>query len=212
MAKEYIIDGVPILVRGGKIPQDVRRTNRSCGRPTKKQELKKKGQLGRMKRTELMLLTEKQRKALGAYVEMGCDRAKMRQAAEAGGYSGRGGVQCLKNTLEKPFVQRAIVTALEAKGVTMEKLAGTIADGLEAKHPFRPMQKDYHAIAKFLIEAGKMHDVYPATKIRQEIDKREVHILLTTDDAAAFEKFKEMRGGKIKRIKQESVVEGAVVE
>jgi len=209
MAKEYIIDGVSVLVRGGKIPQDVRRTSRFCGRPTKKQEMKKKGQLGRMRKTELMLLTEKQRNALNAYVEMGCDPSKMKQAAVAGGYSEKGGTQCLSNTLAKPFVQRAIVKALEEKGVTLDKIAEKVAEGLEAKHPFKPQQKDFHAIHKFVVEAGKMHDVYPATKVRREIDKREVRIHLTTDDAAAFEKFKRMRGGKLVNAKKEPEVEGA---
>jgi hypothetical protein len=212
MAKQYIIDGVPVLVRGSRIPQDVRRTDRNCGRPTKKQEMKKKGQLGRMRKTELMLLTKKQRDALNAYVEMGCDPSKMGQAAVAGGYSEKSGTQSLSNTLAKPFVQRAIVKALEEKGVTLDKIAGTIAEGLEAKHPFKPKQKDFHAIHKFVVEAGKMHDVYPATKVRQEIDKREVHIFLTTDDAKAFEKFSRMRGFKIVKAKAGTVVEGAVVE
>ena len=53
--------------------------------------------------------------------------------------------------------------------------------------------KDYNAIARFLKEAIDLHDLRPATKIDQTINRRTVTIHLTADDGVAFAKFKRMR-------------------
>ena len=89
---------------------------------------------------------------------------------------------------------------MNKQGVTNEKIVSTIKEGMEAQHPLakkdpdtgkRP--KDYHAIDKFTGRAIQARDVLPATKMKVETESRNVHIIMTSDDAKAMQEYKRMR-------------------
>jgi len=91
--------------------------------------------------------------------------------------------------------------AMDEKGISNEKLAGILAEGLEAKNPFKPDQKDYGVIHKFWHDAGKARDIFPASRIKKEGEERHVHLHLTADDVSAYEKYRTMRGEIVESIK-----------
>ena len=109
----------------------------------------------------------------------------------------------IDRVLAKPFIRERITAALDKAGVNYDRIAEVIAEGLEAEHPTAEprededgnvtIPKDYNAIARFLKEAIDLHDLRPATKVDQNINRRSVTINLTADDGLAFAKFKRMR-------------------
>jgi hypothetical protein len=116
------------------------------------------------------------------------DKGK-REAAIDAGYSKR----CSLPAMNRLLARKPIVNWLVKKGVTDEKLAQIISEGLEAIHPLSKDNKpDWNARHKFVSEANKIKDNYPAKRI--EIDERSVHINLTGEDVEAARKYKELVG------------------
>jgi hypothetical protein len=126
-------------------------------------------------------LTKRQRKALTIYMEQGF-RGK-RRALIAAGYSGLNPSRDMKRLMTR----KPIIIELEKKGVTDDKLAQVIADGLEANHPMRPEMPDHHARIKFVSEANRVLDNYPATKFQHE--QRIYNITLTAEDMKALREY-----------------------
>lgn len=179
MARIVEIEGCPVLLRA----RDVDPTRAVRFRPKKRKKTYDYG---------IKKLNERQRKTLSGIMEAGkIDAATKRAAAEAAGYAPSHAIERANNVLRR----RPIVERLEKHGVTDDKLAGLIAKGLDANHPLADGDKpDWHARHKFVQEANKLKDNYPATKVKQEMEGRVVHLHLTMDDAAAADKFRKMRG------------------
>ena len=193
-------DGTPVVVG----PSDFRKSHRFCGAKPKKEQLRRKGLLGKIPPSERKLLTVRQREALGNFLAAGLDPAKKAECAIEAGYApGPNAGQAIDNVLAKQFVRERIAEALNRAGVDYDRIAAVIAEGLEAEHPTAEpreapdgkayVPKDYNAIARFLKEAIDLHDLRPATKVDKNINRRSISIHLTSDDGAAFAKFKRMR-------------------
>jgi len=133
-------------------------------------------------------LNPRQKEALANYLEMGCKNKKL--AATMAGYSPNNAI----NDMNRILSRKPIVDALKKRGVTDDKIAEVIAQGLQAKHPFKPKKKDFHAIDKFVKEANRLLNNYPPVKI--ESQEKVVHIHLTMDDFAAYESYKKLRAEK----------------
>ncbi len=202
-------DGTPVMMAAND-----HRKGTYPGGQTKREELKHKGLLGKIPRSEQRLLTLRQREGLKNFIEAGLDPSKKRECAENAGFApGPNAGAAIDNVLAKPFIRERIKAALDKAGVDYDRIAGVIAEGLEAEHPtaepridpetgYIMIPKDYNAIARFLKEAIDLHDLRPETKIHKSIDNRTVTIQLTADDGVAFAKFKRMR--------QEALVETGV--
>jgi len=204
-------DGTPVVVGA----REYRKSHRFGGRKPKKEELRRKGLLGKIPKSEMMLLTMRQRAALKNFVEAGLDPSKKAACAVAAGYSPTTSGQAIDNVLSKPFIRQRIAEALEKAGVSYDRIASVIAEGLNAEHPTAEARtaedgsayvpKDYNAIARFLREAIDLHDLRPETKIHKQVDKRIVTIHLTGDDYAALDKYRRMR----KEAALEASIQGA---
>lgn len=112
-------------------------------------------------------------------------------AGEAAGY--KAPIQAVNTALRLASGNEEFIKAMEAEGVDNRKLAEVLSEGLEATHPFKPDEKDFHAIHKFWQDAVKIQGAFPATKIEQEIKKKSIHIHLTKDDLAAAEKYERLK-------------------
>jgi len=171
-----IVDGYPVLLDlRERRPKTFRIKVKKCGRPGT-------ASLG------LSRLDPRQKAALENIVATRdfSDKGK-RDAAMDAGYSKR----CSLPAMNRLLARKPIVNWLVKKGVTDEKLAEIIKEGLEATHPLSKDDKpDWHARHKFVSEANKLKDNYPAKRI--EIDERAVHIHLTGDDVEAVRKYKEL--------------------
>jgi len=175
-----MVDGIPVYV------------GRS-GRPGKEHRVKPLP-----RKTEdkpFRKINKKQKKALKGLLEAhkeGRDITLNSVKKEIGinsGYSETYAVQAVN----KALARKPVAVALEKVGVTDEFIAKTIKEGMtEPRHPKNPDMKDYHAIDKFVKEANRLKDNYPATKI--EAEQKVVHIHLTGEDVAAMERFKSIRG------------------
>ncbi len=206
-------DGTPVLVGG----RDTRKSHRFNGPKTKKEQLRRKGLLGKIPKSELRLLTLRQREGLKNFLEAGLDPAKKNECAVAAGFADTPNAgQAIDRVLAKPFIRERIVTALETAGVGYDKIAQVIAEGLKAEHPTaeprvdpktgKPyIPPDHTARERYLRDAIDLHDLRPATKVDQNINRRTVTITLTADDATAFSKFKRMR----EEARHEVALEGA---
>jgi phage terminase small subunit len=193
-----MIDGMPVLIKGS----DTRFTHRANKPLPRKTRVDKKWLGVKVPKMELMTLRKQQRDALGHYMALGMDTSKKTEAGVAAGWSASCAAQNLNRVLAKPFVQQMMVEALEKHGVTLDRFAEVIADGLDARHPMaapdengdRP--KDFHAIHKFAVTGLELNDAFPAKKSQLDVNKRVVTINLTSDDHAAFDKFQRMRKEK----------------
>jgi phage terminase small subunit len=193
-------DGTPVVVGA----REWRKSHRfpAVGK-SKKEQLQRKGLLGKIPRSEMLLLTLRQRAALRNFVEAGLDPSKKAECARDAGYSPTTTGQAIDNVLSKPFIRQRIAEALEKAGVSYDKIATVIAEGLKAEHPTAALRftedghfyapKDYNAIARFLREAIDLHDLRPETKVYKQVDKRTVTIHLTAADDEALEKYRRMR-------------------
>lgn len=206
-------DGTPVVVGA----REYRKSHRfpAAGK-SKKEQLRRKGLLASIPKSEQRLLTLRQRDALKNFVEAGLDPSKKAECAVDAGYSPAGNPgQAIDNVLSKPFIRLRISEALEKAGASYDKIAEVIAEGLNAEHPTAEARttksgltyvpKDYNAIARFLHEAIDLHDLRPETKIRQQVDKRIVTIHLTSADHEALDKYRRMR----KEAALEASIQGA---
>jgi len=133
-------------------------------------------------------LKPQQKLALRNKFELGMSNP--RAAIEAGYANGASAARVIPRLLRRKPIQ----DALTAKGITDFKIAEVIAEGFEAMHPLRPEQPDHHARVKFVSEANKVLDNYPAKKI--EIEEKSINIQLTKDDYVALRKFDDLRRRK----------------
>lgn len=129
-------------------------------------------------------LKPQQKLALKNRFELGMSNP---QAAIQAGYAETSASQIIPRLLQRKPIQ----DALKERGITDFKIAEVIAEGLEAMHPLRPEQPDHHARVKFVSEANKVLDNYPAKKI--EIEEKSIVIHLTKDDYVALKKFDDLR-------------------
>ena len=206
-------DGTPVVV--GR--REYRKSHRfpAAGK-SKKEQLQRKGLLGKIPKSEIRLLTMRQRDAMKNYIEAGLDPSKKVACAVAAGYSPTTTGQAIDNVLSKPFIRQRIAEALKKAGVGYDRIAQVIAEGLNALHPTAQprsdpktgksyIPKDHTAIERYLRDAIDLHDLRPETKIRKEIDKRTVTIHLTSEDYAALDKYRRMR----KEAALEASIQGA---
>jgi len=104
------------------------------------------------------------------------------------GYSEAYAVQAVDKALKR----KPIARALEKAGVDDDFIAKTIKEGMtEPRHPKNPEMKDYHAIEKFVKEANRLKDNYPAVKVESE--QKVVHIHLSGEDFEAVQRYKRIR-------------------
>jgi hypothetical protein len=96
-----------------------------------------------------------------------------RQAAIQAGYEETNASRVFPRLLQRKPIQ----DALKARGITDSRIAEVIAEGLEAMHPLRPEEPDHHAWVKFVSEANKLLDNYPAKKI--EVEEKSINIHLS---------------------------------
>jgi len=165
-----VVDGVPILFGRETRPRTFR------VRPKKR---KRKSDYGIKK------MTKQEKQALQNYFEGGMTNKG--QAAIAAGYE----VSNASNIIPRLLKRKPIAEALEKRGITKEKIAEIIADGLEAMHPMHPKQKDQNARYKFVTEANKILDNYPPKKV--QVEERSVVLHLGREDYEAMEHYEELR-------------------
>lgn len=187
--QEFIVDGIPVLGNANeKRPRLIRIRAKKPGKKPKKR-VERPAKLSSRERNELSL---RQRKALKNYFSG--DMSKQ-EAGIAAGYAPGSAVPAINTALTTPAGQRVMEKALKKAGVDEDTIADVIKDGLSAKHPFKPEQADWHARHKFVQEATKILDGYPATKVKQEGEHKVLHVHLTAEDAKAFNKYQRMREG-----------------
>jgi len=170
-AEIYTWDGMTARITRSRPPGGIK--------PRKKKPRKKISDKG------ITRLTKKQRKALTIYMEHGM--TNKRQALEAAGYSGLNPSRDMKRLMTR----KPIIVELEKIGVNDEKIAQVIAEGLDANHPMKPDLPDHHARIKFISEANRVLDNYPATKFQHE--ERIFNINLSEEDVKALQEFYELR-------------------
>lgn len=102
-------DGTPVVVGA----RDYRKSHRfpAVGK-SKKEQLHRKGLLGKIPKSEIRLLTLRQRDALKNYIEAGLDPSKKAECAVAAGYSPTTTGQAIDNVLAKPFIRQRIAEAV----------------------------------------------------------------------------------------------------
>jgi hypothetical protein len=194
-------DGTPVVVGA----REWRKSHRfpAAGK-SKKEQLHRKGLLASIPKSEQRLLTLRQRDALRNFVEAGLDPSKKAACERDAGYAPSASGQAIDNVLSKPFIRQRIAEALERAGVSYDRIAQVIAEGLSALHPTADprvdpetgeayIPKDHTAIERYLRDAIDLHDLRPETKIRKEINKRTVTIHLTAADHEALNKYRRMR-------------------
>jgi len=165
------IDGIPVCVGQERIARYRR------GKKPK----------ARMAELGIEKLKPQQKLALRNKFELGMSN---RQAAIQAGYEETNAARVLPRLLQRKPIQDALIT----RGITDFKIAEVIAEGFEAMHPLRPGQPDHHARVKFVSEANKVLDNYPAKKI--EVEEKSINIHLGKDDYIALKKYEELRRRK----------------
>lgn len=170
--REVSIEGQPVLVsQRDKYP----RTERI--RKKRKKSIREKG---------IEKLTPKQKNALVNYVNKGCNPQKKKEAAVEAGYHPNTGKRSLDNILKS----NKMLQALDKAKVNEELIAEKIKEGLDAKHPFKPQQKDFHAIIKYIKEFNSLKGHYAPQKIEGE--QKHIHVHITKDDKDTLERYKEI--------------------
>jgi hypothetical protein len=169
-AEIYTWDGMPARILRRRPPEGIK--------PRKKKPRKKLSDKG------IARLSKKQRKALTIYMEHGF--RNKRQALEAAGYSGLNPTRDMKRLMTR----KPVIEALAKYGITDEKIATVIAEGLKARHVMKPEMPDHHARIKFIAETNRLLGNYPSTKIQPE--ERIININLTEEDVKALQKFYEL--------------------
>lgn len=167
------IDGNPVLVS--------RRDHRPRTVTIKLKKRKGIRELG------IRSMPPKQKQALKNLLTMGFD--KKREALTAAGYYPTNITRDAAALLRT----RPILEALKKKGITEDRIAEVLNEGLDATHPMsKKNKKDYKAIAKFVQEVNKILGVYAPTKIQSE--ERHIVIHLDSEDVRAHERIKNIRG------------------
>jgi hypothetical protein len=171
-------------------PSDFRLKKKRSGKKPKKR-VERPLKLTKQQRRDL---NSRQRAALTNYIELGMGNDKKKQAGIEAGYSPTTAVSRVNNILSLASVQTKIQKALEDVGVSDEKIADVILEGLSAKHPLAPKQKDYHAISKFVHEANTLKANYPPQRIKVDTEQKILIVNISSEDAKALAKYQRMRG------------------
>jgi len=183
MATE-IVDGIPVWVTRHRAPCNIRVKEKKPGvKPKEKKPSPLK--LSPKARRELSI---KQRKALKGVFE---GKSKKQAGLEAG-FSEKYAIQGVNHALEIASGNQDFVKAMEKQGITSDRLAEVLSEGLAAKNPFRPKQKDFKVIHSFWQDAVRIMDAFPASKIQQKNESRHIHLFLTKADYDAVEKYKKL--------------------
>ena len=130
-------------------------------------------------------MTRMQKQALENYFESGLTNQTL--AATDAGYALSSAHKVIPDLLSR----KPIVQALEKRGITKERIAKAIDEGLKAMHPMRPKQKDHHARYKFVTEANKILDNYPPKKV--QIQEQSVVLHLGREDYEAIKGYEELK-------------------
>ena len=185
-----MVNGVPVQMSffDRRVPHNLRLKRKKPGRPSKARVIP----MGTLTIQERKDLNVQQREALANYFS----GMKKRDAGVTAGYSPTSAIASVNNALTLAAGNKAFKDAMVKAGIDFDSLATTLKDGLKAKHPIKPEQKDYHAIHKFWQDAVKLVEAFPATKIQTSGDQRHLHVHLTGDDAANLNKYQTMRRGE----------------
>ena len=183
---EYF-NGIPVII-GGRPTHII--PDKERFRPLRRKQ--KKGQpLAVLNEEELNGLTIQQNIALKHYFS---GKTK-KESARLAGFKGTG-PYVVNRALQTVVGNQALRDAMEDLEITPTHLMSVLKEGLEAKHPFKPKVKDFHAIDKFLDKAIKIQDGYPASKmnVKGDLEHRHVHIHLTRKDDEQAERYAKTRG------------------
>lgn len=170
----YTYDGMPAFIKKRRPPGGVPKKKRKRTRKA----LADKG---------ITKLTKMQRGALTKFMEQGFRNKK--GALEAAGYAKGIGA----GYMDKLVARKPIIAALEKKGVTDDKIAQGMAEGIKAMHIMKPKMPDHHARIKFIAEANRVLDNYPAKKI--QVEQRNLQVILTGEDMKQLQRFTELKRG-----------------
>ena len=186
-----IVDGMPVLVNR-KDPTKPRliRKPKKHGMAAKKEKRERKLRMRKLSERELVDLTVKQREAI-KNLFMGMSK---KEAGIRAGYSESSAVAGVNNALRRAKGNEEFIKAMEEAGLTNKRLVEILKEGLEARHPLKPDQKDYHAIHKFLKDAIEIKQGFPPKKIDTKSDHRHVVIHLDKSMAEAIKGYQEIRG------------------
>jgi len=179
-----IIDGIPVWITRHRAPCTIRVKEKKPG-PKPKKRKPSPLKLSKKAKQELNI---KQREALQGVFE---GKSK-RQAGIDAGYSPNYASIATKNALEIASANDDFRKAMEKQGITKERLVKIMDEGLEAKNPFRPKRKDYKVIYPYFRDAVKLLDGFPASKIHQQTEAKHIHLVITSDDYRAVEKYKKL--------------------
>lgn len=185
--KTEVIDGIPVNISR----RDVRRTTirvrpRKPG-PKPKRRVSKNRKLTPKQRGELSI---QQREALSKYFEGGVSK---KEAGVAAHYSPSCASARVTNALETLAGNESFQEAMRKAEIDDDSLAQVLKEGLQAKHPFKPKQKDWHAIHKFFQDALKVKNAFPPTRVQQEGTHRHVHVHMTKSDTEAVNRYNRLR-------------------
>lgn len=170
--------------RGEFVPRDPLRFKTKKPKPLRELGIKK--------------LNPKQRHALQEFYTLAKDPKNKnrslgslkKEAADVAGYAPSSAPAVMSRLLNR----KPIIDELDKAGVTDARIAEVIAEGLESEHPLRPGRPDPHAIIKFVVEANKIKDNHPATKLKISKESRSMVVHLTSGNIENFEKYQKLRG------------------
>lgn len=173
MKKQVKVNGIPSILETKERPP---RTVRIRVKPRKTRDMK------------MSQLRPQQKQALKNYLALGCKPEFKKEAAIEAGYSSHNAL----STMDRLTQRRPIIKELEKAGISDRKIAETMAEGFDARHPLsKDDKKDFNAIAKFVTEANRIKGNYPPKQIQAE--ERIINIHLTKDDVVALEKYRKLR-------------------
>lgn len=188
-------NGIPIEVRGERVPCTIRVKEKPRGKKHKSNPLK-------FTKKQNKDLNMRQRRALSNLYQ-GMDK---KEAGVKAGYSPKSASQSVNRAIEVAAGNDAFKEAMEKEGITYERLAKVLDEGLDAKNPFKPDQKDHKVINLFFKDAAKVLDVFPASRIQQQTEAKHIHVHLTGDDYKQVQKYKELtkNDGEQREYRQET--------
>jgi len=189
-----VVDGMPVLVNR-KDPTKPRliRKPKKHGLVAKKEKKERRLKMRKLSERELVDLTVKQREAIKNFFA----GMSKKEAGIRAGYSESSAVAGVNNALKRAMGNERFIKAMEEAGLTNERLVEILKEGLEARHPLKPDQKDYHAIHKFWKDAVEIKQGFPPKKIDTKSDHRHVVIHLDKNMAEAIRGYQKIRGETI---------------
>lgn len=134
-------------------------------------------------------LSKKQRLFLKYYSETGFADGKGAECVKRAGYSPKNAAQTACQLKRSPIIKTAMQEALDNEGLTIKAMAKEATRlALNSMHPFAPTSPDNEVRRRTIEMAGKMHDVFPSTKI--DINKVEARYNMTAGDLKKLDDYK----------------------